>query len=258
MKHWQEVPHKHPFPEIIFVKSGSGSVSIGEHRYDITCGDLVIYNPNVMHTEKSSSDDPLELYFFAVKNIKLETLPENYLLEEGIHEVVATGEQYELFSAYFSNLINESNQEHNQHFSKEMTESITRIVLILTLRLLSRNTEKYLKVNDLYLKAKRYIDERYMQITSLDAICQDVFISKYYLAHLFRQYANQTPFQYIIHRKLDMAKRLLSISDMPVQAIAEHVGYNEATYFCKVFKRYERMSPTAYRQLYQCNGEGSE
>jgi AraC-like DNA-binding protein/mannose-6-phosphate isomerase-like protein (cupin superfamily) len=243
---WQETPHSHDFLEIIFVKSGSGTVALDGRSYHIARGDLVIYNAGKAHHEKSSPGDPMEIYFFAVQGVKLAGLPENHLIppEEG-NAVIPSGEQREILERYLSSLVRES--QNDQHFAREMTESLTRLILILILRLLSLGSGQYVKTNILYLKAKTYIDEYYAVIGSVDEVCKAVYISNYYLNHLFNLYGGTTPLRYITGKKLELAKTLLRTTELPVYDIALRCGYENANYFCKVFKARESITPLQFR-----------
>jgi AraC-like DNA-binding protein/mannose-6-phosphate isomerase-like protein (cupin superfamily) len=243
---WHESPHSHEFLEIIFIKSGYGTVIVDECTTEVRSGSLVIYNARTPHNEISSTDDPLEIYFFAVQSVSLPGLPENSLLPEDQCPVLHSGEQASLFASYFSSLVKES--QNDLHFSKEMTESLTRMILILILRILSLGNKTYLKTNEMYFKAKAYIDEYYASISSVDEVCLNVFISNYYLTHLFRLYGDKTPLQYIIQKKLELAKLLLLSTSLSVQDIAVRCGYEDANYFGKVFKSHEKITPAQYRR----------
>jgi AraC-like DNA-binding protein/mannose-6-phosphate isomerase-like protein (cupin superfamily) len=247
---WQEERHSHNFLEILFIKSGSGMVIFGsrqaERPLEVKRGDIVIYNPNVPHYERSSIGDPLEMFFFGVRNISLEDLPENHLIPEGVSEVIHTNSQCELFERIFSNLVSES--ESNQIFSRELGESFTRMILIMVLRFVSKDDKKYLKNNESFFKAKAYVDQYYLRIDSLESLCNEVFISKFYLTHLFKKYLGKTPLQYIIQKKIDLAKMFLVESNMTIQDIAARCGYEDPNYFCKLFKKHEGVTALKYRK----------
>jgi AraC-like DNA-binding protein len=190
--------------------------------------------------------DPLEMIFFGARNISLEGLPENHLIPEGTGEVVHTDGQFELFEQIFSNLVTES--ESTQMFSRELSESLTRMILIMVLRIVSEDDEKYLKNNESFFKAKTYVDQHYLQIDNIESLCNDVYISKFYLTHLFKKYLGKTPLQYIIRKKIDMAKILLFKSDMTIQDVAARCGYEDPNYFGKIFKKHEGMTAAEYRK----------
>ena len=91
IKQWKEQSHSHPFCEIMFVLSGGGQVHLGEKAYDIKKGDIIVYNPNVVHSESSSGESGLELAFFGITNFKIGNLPFDYMLESGACPVLRSG-----------------------------------------------------------------------------------------------------------------------------------------------------------------------
>jgi AraC-like DNA-binding protein len=133
-------------------------------------------------------------------------------------------------------------------FSRELSESLTRMILIMVLRIVSADDEKYLKNNESFFKAKAYVDQHFLQIDKIESLCNDVYISKFYLTHLFKKYLGKTPLQYIIRKKIDMAKILLIKSDTSIQDVAAHCGYKDPNYFCKLFKKHEGVTAVEYRK----------
>jgi AraC-like DNA-binding protein len=100
----------------------------------------------------------------------------------------------------------------------------------------------------LYLKAKKYIDKNYAEINGLDKIFEYLHISKYYLSHLFKEYHGQSPLQYAIVKKMELAKKLLKGTEFFVREIAAKCGYENANYFCKAFKKMFKKTPSQYRR----------
>ena len=56
--------------------------------------------------------------------------------------------------------------------------------------------------------------------------------------------------EYINGMKVAKAKELLSHSDQTVKEIAFSLGFDDEKYFMKLFKNYERITPTQYRNIY--------
>ena len=50
-------------------------------------------------------------------------------------------------------------------------------------------------------------------------------------------------------KRIQDAKKMLSDTNMSVNDIAHSVGYNDCSYFCAIFKRYEMISPSEFRGL---------
>lgn len=239
---WNEQPHEHDFCEIVYVRSGSGIVYLNERTLNIETGDLLIYNPHITHYESGCD---LSFYFFGINRFKLENLPENYLLEEGVSPVIHTGNSCEIFENYFAQLITEA--ERKLYYYDEISEALVKIILNLVLRILTYGDKSYFKTNESYLLAKKYIDENYANIKTVDDVCRSMYISRYYLTHLFKEYSGVSPLKYIIIKRMEFAKELLRTTDLPICEIALKTGYIEINSFVKTFKKVENMTPNAYR-----------
>lgn len=79
-------------------------------------------------------------------------------------------------------------------------------------------------------------------------MARKVYISPYYLSHLFREELNITFLEYLTMVRMEEAKKLLKDTSLSIVAIASQVGYEDASYFSKVFKRYVGISPAQYRK----------
>jgi AraC-like DNA-binding protein/mannose-6-phosphate isomerase-like protein (cupin superfamily) len=242
---WMEEQHNHNFLEVIFVSKGSGTSKISGKDYSIKKGDILVYNAKEMHAETSSENDPLENYFFGVDQIALPGLPKGCLAPRQKSPVIHGEENEGRFAFLFSSLVRES--QSGAHLSKEITESLSRTILLLILRILSEGAEQDLKVNRLYIRAKSYIDEYYAELGGIHDACNKLHMSNSYLTHLFRAHASTTPLRYLTGKKIELAKALLSTSTLSVHAISCRCGWDDPAYFCKVFKSYEKKTPGEYR-----------
>jgi AraC-like DNA-binding protein len=240
--------HAHSFLEFIFIISGKGAVIIDGKKYNLKKGDLAVYNPHSHHREISDKKDPLKIYFVAVKNVKLNGFDENYILPKESDMVLSVKKQYVSLARYYMDLISECKKE--SFFTKEVSESLVRMILLLILRIITEkydNKTDFVKTNRSFLKAKNYIDQNYAEINGLDKICAYLHISKYYLSHLFKEYHGQSPLQYAIFKKMELAKKLLRDTKLLVREVALKCGYEDTNYFCKVFKSLSKKTPSQYR-----------
>lgn len=93
-----------------------------------------------------------------------------------------------------------------------------------------------------------WIANHYMQDVSLDHAAEAMGMSTFYFSRMFRASYNQTFLEYLTVYRINRAVALLEQTDIPVREIAPRVGYADANYFTKVFKRHTGVTPTAYRQ----------
>lgn len=82
---------------------------------------------------------------------------------------------------------------------------------------------------------------------SLDKICEQMHMSKYYFLHQFKKYYPMSPMKYVMREKIKKAQNLLNYSTMKIAAIAAECGFSSPAYFSTVFRREVGMSPEEYR-----------
>lgn len=113
--------------------------------------------------------------------------------------------------------------------------------------LLSDRKER--RSDKLVYMAKRYIHEHYMEKLALSDIADHLKISSGHLSSTFSRYMNQTVSDYIAEIKIGHAKELIDSGQYLIYEIADQLGFENAYYFSKVFKKVTGMSPKNYECL---------
>ena len=93
-----------------------------------------------------------------------------------------------------------------------------------------------------------YVRNNLTERLSVEHICKKFLMSKNSLYASFREHFNTTVTEYITDARMERARSLLKETSAPVYEVAEAVGINNYTYFCKCFKKKEGVSPTEYRK----------
>lgn len=100
----------------------------------------------------------------------------------------------------------------------------------------------------IFTKAKEYIWNNYNQDISLKKLAEIVGFSPYYLNHLFRKEMGISFLEYLTSVRIAAAKSLLKQTPMTVLEVCLEVGYQDPSYFAKIFKKKERVHPSEYRK----------
>lgn len=74
-------------------------------------------------------------------------------------------------------------------------------------------------------------------------------MTEYTANRMFKEAAGISLRKYVLCKRKDLAKELLITTDMSVAGIAERVGFSSCSYFIRVFKQEEEITPYAYRQM---------
>lgn len=99
-----------------------------------------------------------------------------------------------------------------------------------------------------YVKtAISYITENYMHEIKINEMADHVGVNRSYLATSFKKATGCSPKEYLLNLRMENAQLLLNKTEMPVNAIANAVGYSDQLAFSRIFKKYCGASPTEYR-----------
>ena len=82
---------------------------------------------------------------------------------------------------------------------------------------------------------------------TLEDVANEVFLSKAYLSSIFKQETGMSIINYINQARVAHSKKLLATTSMSLIDIANECSFGDQSYFSRVFKRYEGVSPKQYR-----------
>lgn len=92
-----------------------------------------------------------------------------------------------------------------------------------------------------------YIESNYSSTITLQQLSQISGMSPKYFCRYFQTIAHKTPMDYLNYYRIERSCSLLCTTDMPITAIAYDCGFNDCSYFIKLFKRYKHITPKQYQ-----------
>lgn len=95
---------------------------------------------------------------------------------------------------------------------------------------------------------KNIIELDYKKDIGLDYVAQKVNLSPAYVSYLFKKETGQTLVKYITDKKMDKAKKMLGDRNLKIMQVARSCGYENQSYFNKLFKNYYNVTPKQYRE----------
>ena len=98
---------------------------------------------------------------------------------------------------------------------------------------------------------KSYIEMHLSENLTVKSLCETFFISKTKLYQIAKKNFDMGVTDYIRFLRFEKAKQLLQKTDKSVKDIAFEIGMNDANYFTRIFKKYEKQTPKAYRNSMQ-------
>jgi two-component system response regulator YesN len=118
------------------------------------------------------------------------------------------------------------------------------------------NSEKYHKM--IVGKVQKYINDNLGLRLTLSSVAEKFSFSPNYLSQLFSKYSGESFVEYISSARVAKAKKMLARGEGHIYEIAQKLGFDNAFYFSKVFKKYEGVSPREYLKALETKQQESE
>lgn len=241
---WHSVPHTHNHMELFFIIGGKGQFLIEDQLHPVDVNNLVIINPNVVHTEVSLNAQPLEYIVLGIDGIQLATSNTS----DGQFSILDHYESAEI-SGCLRNILREMEQKNTGY--EDVCQAYMEILIIRLMRstALSVSAESQaISANRQCSAVRRYIDLHFKEALTLEQLAEEGHMNKYYLSHAFKREYGISPINYMISKRIEESKYLLAETDLSMSQIAQLLGFSSLSYFSQVFHRTQAVSPKEYRQ----------
>ncbi len=100
---------------------------------------------------------------------------------------------------------------------------------------------------------KKLIAENLTVEISREELAKAVYMSPDYLTKLFRRENGMSLSEYIIQKRISLAKKLLVTTSLSVVEISQRTGFSYSSYFVRIFKKKTELTPQQYRERYGCD-----
>ena len=101
--------------------------------------------------------------------------------------------------------------------------------------------------SEILQKVVKYIEVHIMEPIHLSDAAAETGVSSAYLSTMFKKEMGYNFIEYVNLRKIELARQMLQDGKM-VYEVSELLGFENSTYFSRVFKRYTDVSPATYRK----------
>ncbi|GAA4848876.1 hypothetical protein GCM10023310_28900 [Paenibacillus vulneris] len=258
-KHFYMDFHSHPGYEIYFFQQGSGNFLIEDRIFPLVGGDILLISEYESH--KSAPSMGVDCSRSVVNFLPEMLLPQAAtqflrLFHPGSdlthRHLRVSGETQAKLNALLTRMEEEVRQRPDMF---EISCSICLNELLLEIyRLIHNQTSQGASpisrssVNPRVEQVIRYLSERYHEPIKLKQLADMIYVSPYYLCHLFKETTGITISDYLIYTRIRQSKRELALTEYSIAEIASRVGFNTLAHFGQTFKMMEGMTPRDYRK----------
>lgn len=259
--------HSHNYVEIMYVCAGTITHRVNGREVVLQKGDMLFLNQHVKHSVERADYGDIGINFIALPeffDIPLQMLKERNVIADFLASTLGRSSpdpQYLVFQLQdqravenlMENMIasmvqgNDTEDVINQY-------SMGLVFLYLIHHMDSLKESSSHSYQDVVIQATlKYINTQY-QTATLNQIAANFHQSVSVLSKLIKQVTGFTFQELLLYKRCQTATALLSETDLPVEEIIAHVGYENQSYFYRLFKRQYGMTPNQYRTAHKEKG----
>ena len=259
-QHWEGKGLSSPFARLYYVKEGEGTISTPEEELTMKPGNMYLVPSFMPHSMTCQSglrfyylfvyerygtqSDIFDLYSFPYEveaNQAIDLLFENYCnYYPELTLPYASAEDFYAHPSYREYAIRYAQMDRSQKMQLQGFVWIVASFFMAKAQKIEEMDERLLKVID-------YVKENVGKVIETETLANMVCLTKSHLERLFREKLGTSPLQYILRTKIQCAQRLLMTTNYSINVIAHEVGFDDPSYFIRVFRQKIGFTPQDYR-----------
>jgi len=232
--------------QLLYIAAGKGEFYFKGSKEPtiVTKGNMILFRPGEPQVYYYYAVDKTEVYWVHFTGWKVEEYLERYELPHD-ENVFYTGVSPD-YPWIYNQMIRELQLQRVNH--EDMISLYMHHIFITINRYIKERREtKNDTINDIE-RAAHYFKDNYNKQISIEQYAEEHLMSVNWFIHSFKSVMKMSPMQYIISLRIAMAKGYLENSTKNIAEISNEVGYENALYFSRLFRKYTGMTPTEYRK----------
>ncbi len=252
--------HIHDWIEISYMYSGNCTQIINGQSYHMDEGQLLLMAPDTVHTiEPLTENDILVQIALGQKHLThnfFNRLSSNSIVTSFFINAFSLTNNKDSFFLFHSEksrrlrlFITEFLCEWYDHSlaSEDILNNMFSLIISELVNVLNTaTTDTHIYKNDYIVPVLQYIEKNY-RTCSLTEAADEFGLNPNYLSNVLKEHTGLSFNELVQSEKLSTAERLLLTSDMSVADIANFVGYQNMSFFYKIFKRKNNCMPKEFR-----------
>ena len=230
-----------------YVISGEGHIVMDGKEYRPKAGDAYLLAVGKNHSYWADGDRPWKKIWMNISGSLADALVAGYGLADAV--VFEDCPVYPQFWEFLRVCRNYG--KNSQELAERTVLLFHEILLKLSANMLSARSQaggrEKSTVSEAALQVREYIDAHIYEKIAVSDLAQIASLSASQLTRVFRSAYGQSPYDYVLARKIDTACRLLLNTGMSVKEVAYRLNFVDEHYFSNVFCKRMGMPPGRYR-----------
>ena len=248
--------HSHSFYELLSCRSSCGAeYLVGTQRFRLQRGDIIFVPPGVSHRPilPEHLTAPYERDVLWISKDFMENLlrmfPDDTIDQRNYKVPIRTaGTRWEFMGELFRRGVLEEEEKRPGWDAAVMGNTLT--IFANLRRIYIERSAGTMKVEkpELTDRITAHIEKYYATHITIDNLARQFYVSNSTISHLFKQKMGVSVYRYITQRRLIAAKTLIG-QKLPMEEIAQQVGFLDYSTFYRAFKQEYGISPRQFAQL---------
>ena len=230
--------------QLLYISAGKLHLYVDGEERIITKGNMLLFRPGETQIYNLYSADKPETYWVHFTGSDVDLLLDYYGMPKD-ENVFFTGTSPD-YQWLFKQMIQEL-QLCRVNYEDLLNMNLRHIFLMIN-RFLKEGTELDSDALDEVERATHYFNENYNLNICIKDYANERHMSECWFNRTFKHVTKVTPMQYIIQLRMTNALNLLEHTNYNIIQVANAVGYDDAYYFSRLFKKNIGVSPTEYRK----------
>ncbi len=242
-----------PYYTAEFVSDGSGELLLDGNEVHLSRGVMFFYGPGVSHKIDRIEETGLGKYFLNLTGSGAAGLfSEVGFLPGTVIQVATLGEVEPLFNELIRNGLKDT------AFSSRICMSLAELILLKVQENSMPGQWRSSRAYQTFRNCRTVLEEGFLRINSLEEASAECHVDSAYLCRLFKKFAHQSPYRYLIRLKMNRAAELLHDPSILVKEASIAVGFHDPFHFSRLFTRTFGISPVRYSALYAADSAVKE
>ncbi|MBB3114478.1 AraC-like DNA-binding protein [Paenibacillus phyllosphaerae] len=250
--------------DLLLVTKGTLYMTEGNTEYAIGPGKLLVLEAGAPHYGHRPCEEDTGIYWVHFVHgspsvaIEREDIPWTTLLSKGTDRDVAPSAQQRMYIPKFASvdvqaiepILRGMNEIHNRlNGENALRLHVMLAELFTALQAECARTAEPEPSARLARAATAYLNGCWREPFDMAVLEKELHFQADYIARCMKRHIGRTPLQYVMHLRLEEAKKLLGGTVLGLPEIAERVGIKDTNYLTRLFNAKLGVTPVAYRKL---------
>lgn len=226
---------------LIYCTEGKAFLNVLGEPYTVEAGDLLLLPSGASHRYTSDPDNPWTIHWVHYTGPLADEF-QQYMGFDGANRILRLGRQPRLL-VDFNGLLSVRQTGFRARGLIHAANRLRQLLAAIPITIDVADHERTGELDTIHHYMREHLEER----LSLEQLADLAGLSPAHFATRYREQTGTSPIQHFLHLKVERACQLLDTTDHSFADISRHLGYDDAYYFSRLFKKVMGQSPRDYR-----------